>query len=452
MLSETLRFAVPLVILSLGVGGFLAMGSRHPEPRVETDSALEPLVETVSVTPHDQGLDIEIDGTVVPARQIDLSAEVAGRIAKKTPECRAGTYITRGTPLLEIDPRDFELAVRRLQDELKQADVSLKELDVDLANTEAQIQLAEEELALQRKNLARLLDLAEKKVAAESEIDLARREELAARNALRSLQNQRDLWKPRRTRAEIARELVSVQLEKAQLDLSRTKIVAPIDGSIISDPVEADAFVDKGELLVTINDVSSAEVRCSLKMDDLYWLWKQQEPLGSLPRDEGLAARYEIPRTPVTVSYALEGNEYVWEGELSRFEGTGLDPKTRMVPCRVLVSSPREVSVVEPSGVTRRITTGPRSLVSGMYVTVRIHARPEATLLRIPARAVRPGNVVWRANGGKLSIKRVQVVEATRDNVILHAAGSGLEAGDAVIVSPLPVVTDGMPIREQAVP
>jgi multidrug efflux pump subunit AcrA (membrane-fusion protein) len=287
-------------------------------------------------------------------------------------------------------------------------------------------------------------------VTSEAEIDQARREELAARNALQTLKNQLELWKPRRTRAEQSRELATVQLEKAQLDLSRTKIIASIDGTIVSDPVEIDAFVDKGDLLARINDTSCAEVKCSLKMDELYWLWRQQEGTSSAPQDAGLALQYEIPRTPVTVSYSLGGNEYRWEGVLSRFEGAGLDEKTRTVPCRVLVSSPREVSLVEPSGATHPITTGPRALTSGMFVTVKIHSQPEAALLRIPARAIRPGNVVWKAREGKLTIEPVHIVEAAGDDVILHGAASNLASGDAIIVSPLPVVNSGMAIRERA--
>lgn len=448
-LREVLRVAIPLIILTSGISGFLALGSRPPESRTKTETILAPVVQTVAVAAHERGLDIEIDGTVVPHRQLELSAEIPGRIASKAKVCKSGTFVTKGTVLFEIDARDYELEVRRLQEELKQADAALREFEVELTNTEAQIRLAEEELELQRKNLARLTGLAGKKVASEAEIDVARREELAARNSLQSLRNQTELWKPRRARAEQQRELATVQLEKAQLDLQRTKVVAPIDGTIVSDPIEADAFVEKGELLAKINDTSCAEVKCSLKMEELYWLWKQQEGVSTQPKELGIAAQYEIPRTPVTVAYALGGNEYRWEGVLSRFEGAGLDEKTRTAPCRVLVASPRDVSMVEPSGATRKMTTGPRALVSGMFVTVMIHSQPEAALLRIPAKAVRPGNVVWKAREGKLSIEPVHIIEARGDDVILHAAASNLAAGDSIIVSPLPVVNSGMAVREQ---
>ena len=36
---------------------------------------------------------------------------------------------------------------------------------------------------------------------------------------------------------------------------------------------------------------------------------------------------------PVTVNFNLAGNTYTWRGTLSRVDGSGLDERTRTVPC-----------------------------------------------------------------------------------------------------------------------
>ena len=53
------------------------------------------------------------------------------------------------------------------------------------------------------------------------------------------------------------------------------QITAPIDGVIVLEEVEEDSYVNKGTLLVAIEDTSAVEVKCSLRMDELYWLWCQ---------------------------------------------------------------------------------------------------------------------------------------------------------------------------------
>lgn len=448
LLGEVLRIGAPIGILLLGVAAFLALRSTKETPVRAEQQAAAPLVETIVVEPHTGGLDFSVDGVVVPFREIDLSAEVSGRIAKRADICRAGNYVTRGTPLIEIDARDYELEVERLTREMAQADVSVQELDVEASNTRSLMKLAKEQLALQRRELQRQQKLAAKRVVTDTELDQAKRDELAALNSYMTLANQLELFYTRRDRLESARDLWQSQLKKAQLDLSRTKVVAPIDGVIVQEMVEEDSYVQKGTILVKLEDTSAVEVRCNLRMDDLYWLWSQSaddanEPAGSPTRD------YQIPRAPVTVSYELAGRRYLWDGVLSRFDGIGVDERTRTVPCRVLVDHPRKVRLDGSDDASGR-PVGPPALVRGMYVTVSVHAQPQMTLLEIPQRAVQPGNRVWQVIDGRLSIRRIRVADSADDVVLVYAEASGLKPGMKLVSSPLALAIDGMAVRERA--
>ncbi len=245
--------------------------------------------------PHTGGLEITVDGLVVPHREIDLAAEVTGRIAKRSEKCRAGTFVTAGTPLVQIDPRDYELEVERLRRELSQASVQIEELDVEVSNTKTLVRVAKEQHNLQRKDLQRQEQLASRKIISDSELEQTKRDELSALNAVIQLENQLQLLNTRRNRLVNAHDLWQSQLEKAQLDLARTKVVAPIDGVIIREMIEEDSYVQKGTSLVKIEDTSAVEVKCNLRMEDLYWLWAQSNEMpegdaGSITRD------YQIPR------------------------------------------------------------------------------------------------------------------------------------------------------------
>jgi len=397
-------------------------------------------------------MSFSVDGLVVPFREISLSAEIAGRVAKKTAACRAGTFVTRGTPLIEIDARDNELEVKRLQGEVAQADVMLKELDVEVESTVGLGELAQGQLDLHRKELERFQSLAGKGFTSTSELDRNKREELAGMNAVMTLKNQAQLLSTRRVRLESARDLSRTQLEKAQLDLSRTRIVAPIDGVVVQEMVEEDSYVQKGASLVKLEDTNAVEVRCNLRMDQLMWLFRTQS-VGDAS-DAASTSRhrdYQIPPAPVTVSYELAGKRYEWQGVLSRFDGIGVDERTRTVPCRALVADPRQVRLVTVKGEPTSASDGPPALVRGMYVTVRVLAPPSVPLLEIPDLALRPGNKVWEVVDGHLAIRQVRVAHTDNDIALVHPEGSELRAGARLISSPLALAIDGMPVQERAI-
>lgn len=67
--------------------------------------------------------------------------------------------------------------------------------------------------------------------------------------------------------------LAGTMLERVKLDLERTRVVSPSDGMIVADLVEQDSFVSKGTPLVMLEDTSAAEVKTSLRMDEIARIW-----------------------------------------------------------------------------------------------------------------------------------------------------------------------------------
>jgi multidrug efflux pump subunit AcrA (membrane-fusion protein) len=440
---ETLRITLPLVILGGGVAGmvFLMWDTGAPAHVVEKQEP--PLVKTVPVEAHEAGLEIEVDGVVVPYREIALSAEVEGRIEYKNEACRAGKYVEEGTLLLKIDSRDYELEIRRLVCGFGTDEDVRERLAAGGARPESMIGLAERDLEFRKKELKRYLELKRRRgltgssATSDEEVDKAEQSVIVAENTLETLR---------------------AQLEKAKLDLERTEINAPIDGVVVSDSVEQGDFVRRGEPLVTIEDTSKVEVKCSLRVDELYWLWNQTGLGPGDAAEDDPQRKYQIPDAPVTVVYGLAGRDYLWEGVLSRYERVGLDETTRTVPCRVVVEAPRDVCAEGPEGREGPDgrpgrCTGPPALVRGMFVTVRIQVKPQAKLVRIPEAAVQPGNRVWVVRGSKLAVVNVRVAQVADDAAILLAASAdgGLEAGDRVVITPLSAAESGTVVREQAV-
>ena len=113
MSNELIRIGAPIAILAVGIGGFLLLSRLSTKKETQEPRDKTPIVETVSVKVHNGGLTIEANGVVVPYREITLSAQVAGNITLKADQCRAGKYVAKGKVLLQIDPQDYELDVRK---------------------------------------------------------------------------------------------------------------------------------------------------------------------------------------------------------------------------------------------------------------------------------------------------------------------------------------------------
>jgi multidrug efflux pump subunit AcrA (membrane-fusion protein) len=378
---------------------------------------------------------------------VAYAAEVAGRVTHKVADGRPGHYVEAGEFLLQIDPTNYELEVERLTVVIEQAEENLAEVDVDLANTQALVALAKEELELQAQNLKRMHGLMAKGAATDTRLDEARLQELASRNALRTLENQLGALRQRKNTLQAARKLAQTELRRAAVDVGRTNVSAPLSGTLVNVDVEEGDYVNAGDGLFTINDTQTMEVSCQLRIDELYWVWlhsgKFGMPAESKPLPVGAEATFEIPSLPVEVAFPFRGVEFVWSGVLSRYDGTGLDPATRTVPCRVRVDEPTDVRL---NGNAASAAMVPPTLFSGMYVKVRIPIDASVPLLRVPLAAVRPRGEVWLVREDRLAVVPVEVARKENDRALLRVTREGPQVGEHVITSPLAAVEAGMPV------
>ena len=398
---------LPTILVLCGIGLFVAMGSQQPK-QVATDGkdpaslmAKLSIVGVQSVKSYEgiASLDVNVMGTVVPYRQVTLGAEIAGRVKFKSDECRIGRYVHKGDVLFKIDPTDFQLEVDRLAAVRDAEYAQQKELDQELSNAQKSLLLAEEDYALQEKELTRLNSLPIG-FASASEMDQARRLRITSASQRQTIQNQLQLLEAKRTRILLGERLAAAQLEQAKVNLDRTEVKSPISGVIITESVQEDSFVQKGATLCIIEDTERVEVSCNVRSDQLLLILDQTQTNQSSPPSSRIvkSASYELPTTPVTISYHVAGRDhtvYEWHGNLSRYEGIGLDAQSRTVPIRITVPKPEEVwqggKMIEEES-----NGGLPALVRGMFVDCSIRTNPNRPLVLLPKLALKPGNQVWQ--------------------------------------------------------
>lgn len=431
-----------VVILSAGVGAYLLFGKppevAQREDRVDT----RPLVRTTTIVQHDQPVVIEMDGDANALRLITVAAQVHGQIKFRSPHARSGMFVHEGDLLFEIDDTNYRLELERLEAMLSQNHEETTSVAVDITNTTELIALAEQEAELQKKQLQRMQGAYARKSASETDVDSAARQEITARNALQSLLNTKRSREQMLRQMEAGRRLVTAQIRQAQVDLERCRVTAPVSGRIVDDIAEQGDYIRDGDDLVHISDSSRIEVKCNLQADDLVWVLQQAHQ--SAATAEAMLINPLATPIPCEVAWDFGGTEVLWDGELSRFEGTGADRGTRTFPCRVTVAEPGTYRISECRGSPDVIAP---SLSSGMFVTVRIPITASRRLLRIPTKAVRPGGDVWVVRDQVLHVRHVKMARSTDAYSLVHADETDLTDGDQVVITPLMAARDGMEVR-----
>ena len=441
--SELLKYIFSALIIVGAVITFYFLQSLAEKPATKDSSALVPQVSTEVVTPYFGTLDLVIPGSVKAHREIKISAEVVGKIVTKHAEFQAGNFVLAGTPLAEIDAKDYKADSKSLAAQVEEVEKRIIENQKQIEGEKRNLELARKDFEIQQRDFQRTERLADS--LSRSEVDQARRQLNAAQTTLTARENALTLLEAGEVRLESSLGLAKSQLEKSALNLGRVSIVAPADGVIVSEMVQENDYVAPGTAVAMFEDVSVGEVVCNLTSAEINWIRKNSKPDPDKAKtiDPRMMA-YQLPKTQVTIFESEDGGPE-WKGTLERFDGIGRDEVTKTIPCRIIV--PQPITDTE---------FGPRALVRNMYVKCRVEVETSNSdasqdLLAINEMALQPGNFVWKVVDGKLQSAKVEVVDRTERKignerigvVVVRPIEGSIATDDLVVVTPLSQPTDG---------
>ena len=164
------RIVLPIAIL---IGCFLISGYLIRNPTTVEEAAIEIIPVSVRVAEVNlESVDLVVgsQGKVQAAQTASLSAPVAGPVEWISPSMEAGGYVEGGQALLRLEAADFETALERSWANLQQAQAESEFADTELARMR---ELAEQRLASD----SQLQDA--QRVSTEMEIELANMSESA---------------------------------------------------------------------------------------------------------------------------------------------------------------------------------------------------------------------------------------------------------------------------------
>ncbi len=370
-----------LVLLSAaGVGGWYGYQRLTARPTSD-EFVLAPIdrgdiIATVSAT-----------GTIEPTTKVLVGSQVSGTVTKWHADFNAPVRL--GDLLVELDPERYKTELMQRQASVKMSEARVEEADVRLRDA--------------RREETRLSALRKTYAASENEYQIARMQVEAATASLHAAQAQL--------------ELARAELNSVAVDLSRTRILSPLDGVVISRDIDVGqtvaASLQAPTLYTIASDLRQMQVQANVAESDI----------GRVRED--MTASFRVDAYP----------ERRFRGRVSqvRYNPTVVDN---------IVTYVTIIEVENPDLLLR----------PGMTATVTFEVAKIANALRVPNAALRfspegppqianptargPGKArgpqVYQLVDGKP--KSIQLDIGLTDGSFTEVRGGGLNAGDTIIL------------------
>ena len=356
--------------------------------RPETERKLAPppslLVEVATAEREPVTFMVSSQGTVTPRTSTTLVSEVSGQIAEVAPAFVSGGFFRRGDVLVQIDPRNYQTALKRARSEVAKAKTKVA---------------------------------TEHALAAYALADWQRLHQLEATEGRAS---DLALRKPQLAEAVAGLESAEADLEKATEDLNRTVIRAPYDGMVREKRADVGQFVNVGTALADTFAIDYAEVRLPLPQNELQYLDLPDSRRGTV--------------LPVALQADIGGVTHTWEGRVVRTEGV-FDAQSRVLHVVAQVDDPYNMSG----------DSGSEPLRVGTFVTAAIKGRAGGDLFVIPRHSLQRGETLWLVDED-MTIQPRNVTILRSDEDFAYVAG-GLEPGARYTVTPPERPLPGMLVR-----
>jgi multidrug resistance efflux pump len=208
------------------------------------------------------------DGTV-RAYVVTVAPEVSGNIVALP--VADNQFVHKGDLLLQIDPRNYKIAVQQAEASLRQAQANLQnvaaQLDVQqaqIAASDAQVEQAQASLTFAKQQADRYQELVERNAgtvqAAQQTDSQLRQSEAGLANAQATLKQAKlriDSLNAQRASAEASVAQATAQLDQAKLNLERTEIRSPVNGWVTNLLARAGNFAAAEHSVISIVDADS---------------------------------------------------------------------------------------------------------------------------------------------------------------------------------------------------
>ena len=360
-------------------------------------------------------------GIVQAAQRARLSFRVSGPLIRFP--VRQGQRVSRGTLLAQIDPRDFETAVKNLEARLANLRAQLKAMQVarpeDIRSAEANLAAARARLLEAGATLRRYERLYENDNVSKAEYDQRRAArdvtEAEVRRAEESLTIARTGARSEDIEAMNAQiRAMEAQVLRARDQLEDTSLRASYDGIVAETYLENFEYVQARQQILSLQDVSLVEIVAQIAENIVAQGRRSQFP--------EFVARFE----------SLPGREF--EAQVTEI-ATEADPVTRTYAVTFQTRQPEEGNIF-----------------GGMTAEVLVQKSVGAeSIFNVPVSAVfTDGNgdqCVWILNEQSMTVRKTPV----RVGQLVGEAATilgGVDGGSKIVTAGASYLAEGQTVRE----
>lgn len=261
-----------LVWLLRGSGSAPPMGPDSQPVAVELEKVAEDTVQTAT----------DFVGSLEAAERVALRPEVDGRIVELL--VASGTQVAAGTPLIQLRPDRSQAEANAATASIALSQAARRSAQANILTLEAEREEAQTEVVLQEEEFKRTALLVQEGAQSQQALDRATRSRNAALASVKVAEQR--IQAARAEIAEIDATLAQAEANAAaaQTDLADYRIVAPIAGTVGDIPVKVGDYVNAGDLLATLTQNQTLELRLALPIER------------SLELREGLPVELHVPQ------------------------------------------------------------------------------------------------------------------------------------------------------------
>lgn len=369
-----------VLVLAVGILGvqLLMTFKKVPERVEKVDTGA--LVEVINPQPSKGNTHVQVTGTADASDKVSISPQVSGVVIQDHIEL--GKFFKKADLLFRIDPADYLFLIASAKAQVKKA-------EFDLAETQSRAKMAK----LEWKTISGSSD----------------------RKASALL-----FYEPQLAYAKSQLQAVKAALDKAKLDLARTKVTAPFNCRILSETIGVGQLLSPGAPVVTVVATDAVDIVVPILARDLSWLEITGKNKSTLP---------------AAIQFFAGNKTYRWNGKVVRMLASA-DTDSRMIQLLIRVQ--------DPYNRTGSMPQDQIPLMPGMFVNITLNGSAVEKSWVIASSALKDNNTIWVIKENKLDIRKVTVLRKEKGFYYVKA---DLLPDTKLVTTNIAGAAQGMPLR-----
>jgi HlyD family secretion protein len=288
---------------------------------------------------------VSASGKIQPKRSVQISAETVGKVVNL--QVNEGDMVKAGQPLLQIDPRNIETQVQNREASLATARSTLEQTRSQVENARLNLKQAQDDFKRQEGLWNSGLTTRD---SYERSANSVRTMESNLRQAEQSVKTQEE-----RIKAEQA------NLDSARYDLTKLRIISPIDGLVTRRNIEEGETVmigtmnNAGTVLLQIADMSVIEAEVEVDETDIPFVRLGQPAkvtIDALPDQTFMGKVTEVGNSPIQTTGAAAASRATNFKVVVTIDGRVPDVRPGFTCTSVITTATRQKAVAVPIQAT----------------------------------------------------------------------------------------------------